>query len=70
MGNAQVSTHTSVTYTPKYLTVPNLNRSIWSIKKQSLGDLSGAPGAKTPRFQCRGRGSIPGQGTKIPYVTA
>ena len=31
-------------------------------------DFPGGPVVKTPCFQCRGMGSIPGQGTKIPQA--
>ena len=31
-------------------------------------DFSGNPGVKNPHFQCRGMGSIPGQGNKIPHA--
>ena len=37
--------------------------------KTSPRDFSGSPVVKTLRFQCRGLGSIPGPGTKIPHVT-
>ena len=33
-----------------------------------MRDFSGGPVVKTPRFQCRGTGMIPGQGTKIPHA--
>ena len=33
-----------------------------------LKDFPGTPVVKTPCFQCRGVGSIPGQGTKIPHA--
>ena len=32
-------------------------------------DLPGSPVVKTPSFQCKGAGSIPGWGTKIPHAT-
>lgn len=32
------------------------------------GDLPGGPVVRTPRSQCRGAGSIPGQGTKAPQA--
>ena len=35
------------------------------IKEFSYGDFPGSPVVKTPCFDCRGMGSIPGQGTKI-----
>ena len=31
-------------------------------------DFPGGPVVKTPSSQCRGTGSIPGQGTKIPHL--
>ena len=31
-------------------------------------DFPGGPGVKTPCPQCRGMGSVPGQGTKIPHA--
>ena len=37
--------------------------------KLSIWDFPGGPVAKTLCSQCRGHGSIPGQGTKIPYAT-
>ena len=48
------------------------------IFKKKIWDFPGDPVAKTPRSQCRGLGSIPGQGTrshmpqlkkKIPQAT-
>ena len=38
-----------------------------NIKKDR--DFFGGPAAETPHFHCRGTGSIPGQGTKIPHAT-
>ena len=35
--------------------------------QKGLWDFPGGPVVKTLRFQCRGMGSIPGQGTKIPH---
>ena len=32
------------------------------------GDFLGGPVVKTLRSHCRGKGSIPGQGTKIPHA--
>ena len=32
--------------------------------KRKIGDFPGGPVAKTPCSQCRGLGSIPGQGTR------
>ena len=40
-----------------------------SFKEPILGNLPCGPVVKAPRFHCRGRGSIPGRGTKIPYAT-
>ena len=37
----------------------------WEKKKNSK-DFPGGPVAKTPHFQCRGSGLIPGQGTRPP----
>jgi len=34
------------------------------IFKKKIWDFPGDPVAKTPRSQCRGLGSIPGQGTR------
>ena len=38
-----------------------------NIKKDR--DFFGGPAAETPRFHCRGMGSIPGQRTKTPHAT-
>ena len=38
-----------------------------SIKNQGQ-DFPGNPMVKTPSFCCRGEGSIPGKGTKIPHA--
>ena len=38
------------------------------LKKKKKSDSSGGPGAKMPCFQCRGPGSIPGQGIRIPHA--
>ena len=38
------------------------------IKKMWYRDFLGGPVVKTSRFQCRGQGSNPGQGTKIPHA--
>ena len=38
-----------------------------NIKKDR--DFFGGPAAETSHFHCRGTGSIPGQGTKIPHAT-
>ena len=38
------------------------------IKIRDIWDFPCGPVVKTPGFQCRGMGSIPGQGTKIPHV--
>ena len=38
------------------------------IKIRDIWDFPGSPVVKTPGFQCRGMGSIPGQGTKIPQA--
>ena len=35
-------------------------------KRMEGGDFPGGPVVKTPHFHCRGTGSIPGWGTKIP----
>ena len=39
-----------------------------ALKKCQAWDFPGGPVAKTLCFQCRGIGSIPGQGTKIPHA--
>ena len=39
---------------------------VWS--KDRRRDFPGGPVVKTPCFQCRGTGSIPGLGTKIPHA--
>ena len=39
------------------------------IKKPTNRDFPGGSVVKTPCSQCRGPGSIPGQGTKIPHTT-
>ena len=36
--------------------------------KQKNRDIPGDPAVNTPCFHWRGTGSIPGQGTKIPYA--
>ena len=36
-----------------------------NLKKLCFGDFSGGPVVRAPHFQCRGKGSIPGLGTKI-----
>ena len=38
------------------------------IKIRDIWDFPCGPVVKTPGFQCRGMGSIPGQGTKIPQA--
>ena len=38
-----------------------------NIKKDR--DFFCGPAAETPRFHCRGMGSIPGQRTKTPHAT-
>ena len=35
-------------------------------KQKNSKDFPGGPVAKTPYFQCRGPGLIPGQGTRPP----
>ena len=43
--------------------------SLWTqIRKGTIQDFPGGPVVKTPHFQGRGMGSIPGQGTKIPHA--
>ena len=37
-------------------------------EKAHLRDFPGNPVVKTPHFQCRGMGSIPGWGTKISHA--
>ena len=43
--------------------------NFWSHKAEATWDFPGGPMVKTPCFHCRGRGSIPGRGTKIPHAT-
>ena len=40
----------------------------WYKKKQTVGGFPSGLVVRTPRFHCRGMGSIPGWGTKIPYA--
>ena len=42
--------------------------SIVILVKYWRRDSPGGPLVKTPHFHCRGLGSVPGQGTKIPHV--
>ena len=44
----------------------NLKVAALEFKTRSLWDFPGGPGVKMLHFQCRGVGSIPGWGTKIP----
>ena len=37
-------------------------------QESTPGDLPGSPVVKTLYFQCRGQGSIPGQGSKILHA--
>ena len=39
------------------------------IRGKHEGDFPGSPAVKMPSSQCRGRGLIPGQGTKTPHDT-
>ena len=41
---------------------------IFQMKKLRLRDFLGGPVVKTPHFQCRGMGSIPGWGPKISHA--
>ena len=43
--------------------------NVMLLTSEPLWDFPGGPVAKTPCSQCRGLGSIPGQGTKIPHAT-
>ena len=46
----------------------NVNGLNTPIKKQRLSGLPWWSSGKESALQCRGRGSIPGQGTKIPHA--
>ena len=43
-------------------------REQW-LEESMMGDFPGSTGVKMLNSQCRGRGLIPGQGTKIPHAT-
>ena len=48
---------TQIKFSPKHLE-----------KESDFGDFPGGPVVKTLCFQCRGTGSVPGQGTEIPHA--
>ena len=78
---AMRSPHTTTRNSPRLLQLENAhtqqrrpNAGKTKLKKKKAGlkkwfeDFSGGPVVRTPRFHCRGTGSIPGPGTKIPYA--
>ena len=40
----------------------------FAIYKNTESDFPGGPVVKTPHFHCRGAGSIPGRGAKVPHT--
>ena len=50
-----------------YGITPSLSLSFHICNMGIMRDFPGRPGVKTLHFHCRGTGSIPGRGTKIPW---
>ena len=50
-------------------TISRFNEAIIMNENEKNRDFPGGPVVKTLHFHCRGKGSIPGWGTKIPHAT-